>query len=132
MHEERVAFSEATSTSMIFATDAVHAIHILDKCGIDAAVSRPPTPPIQPEETLVSSAEESRVDPLVHGLEDRDVSDGGRGAKVAPLHTGAYDAQDVVVRVVEANKSGSPPCARRKGFLDCNTKHIFKHSLLCW
>ena len=34
-------------------------------------------------------------------LEDRDVSDSGRWAKVAPLHAGTYDAQDVVVSVEE-------------------------------
>jgi hypothetical protein len=112
------------------ATDAVHAIDILDKCGIDAAVARPPTPSIQPEETFVGSAEESSVDPFVHGLEDCDVSDSSRWAKVAPLDACAYDAQDVVVRVVEAKKSGSPPCGRRKGLLDCNTKYIFEHSTI--
>ena len=31
------------------------------------------------------------------------------GAKGAPLHAGAYDAQDVVVSVVEARKSSLPP-----------------------
>ena len=58
----------------------------------DTAVARPPVPPIQPEETHVGRVEETCVDPLVHGLEDRDVSDRGRWAKIAPLHAGAYDA----------------------------------------
>ena len=69
-----------------------HTIHVLHKRGIDTAVARPPVPPIQPEETRVGRVEETCVDPLVHGLEDRDVSDRGRWAKIAPLHAGAYDA----------------------------------------
>ena len=97
--------------------------HILDKCGIDAAVARPSTPPIQPDETFVGSAEESCV------LEDRAVSDSGRWAKVAPLHAAcASDAQDIVVCVIEAKQSGAgrlSPCGRRRGLLDCNTKYIF-------
>ena len=109
-------------------TDAVNAIHVLDKGGVDAAVARRPTPSIQPEETFVGSAEKTGVNPLVHGLEDCDVSDGGRWPKVAPLHAGANDAQDVVVSVVKAEKSRPPPRADRKGFLDCDTKYIFKHS----
>ena len=85
---------------------------------------------MQPEETFVGSAEESRVEPFVHGLEDSDVSDSGRWAKVAPLHACAYDAKDVIERVVEAKKSGTSSCGRRKGFLDCDTKYIFEHSIV--
>ena len=95
------------------------------------SVSIAPTPPIQPEETLVSSAKVARVDSLVHGLEERDVSDSGRWAKVAPLHTGAYDAQDVV-RVVEANKSGSPPLCEEERLLGLQYEtHLYTFSL-CW
>ena len=90
--------------------NAVRAIHVLHKHGIDTAVARPPVPPIHPEKTRVGRVEETRVDPLVHGLEDRDVSDSGRWAKVAPLHAGTYDARDVVVSVVNAKKSRPPSC----------------------
>ena len=33
-------------------------------------------------------------------------------------------------RIVEAKKSGSSPRGRRKGLLGCNTKYVFKHSIL--
>ena len=46
-------------------------------------------------------------------------------ASVAPLHAGAYDAQRVVARVVQAKKSGPLPRAERNGFLDSKTKDIF-------
>ena len=84
------------------AADTIHAIHILHKCGIDAAVARPLTPSIQAEQAFVSKTEESGVDPLVHGLKHGDVRNSGRWAKVAPLHAGSYDAHDVVVSFVEA------------------------------
>ena len=64
----------------------------------------------------------------MHGLEDRDISDSGRWAKVTPLLAGTYDAQDVVVGVFEAKQSRPSSCARRECFLDCNTKYIFEHS----
>ena len=54
---------------------------------------------------------------LVYGLEDRDVSDSGRWAKVAPLHAGAYDAQDIDVSVVEAKKSRPPPSCEKERLL---------------
>ena len=90
------------------ATDTIHAIHILHKCGIDAAVARPltppppPPPPMQAEQAFVGKTEESGVDPLVHGLKHGDVRNSGRWAKVAPLHAGSYDAHDVIVSFVEA------------------------------
>ena len=77
----------------------------------DAAGARPAAPPIQPKDTFVGRLEEARVDPHVHDLEDRDVSDSGRWATEAPLHAGAYDAQDVVVSVVEGESSFSLPPA---------------------
>ena len=62
-------------------------------------------------------------------------SDRGRWAKGAPLHTGACDAQDVVVRVVEANKSGSPPCAvmcEEERLLGLQYEpHLYTFSLCC-
>ena len=106
-------------------------IKFLHTRGIDTAGARPAAPPIQPDETLVGRLEEPRVGPLVHGLEDRDLSDSGLWAKVAPLHAGAYDAQDVVVSVVEAKKSRPPPRVRRKGFVDGDAKYTFEHSCVC-
>ena len=51
-------------------------------------------------------------------------------ADALPCSVSSYDAQDVVVRVVEAKKSGSSPCARKKGVLDGKTKYIFEHSIV--
>ena len=97
--------------------NAVHAVHVLHKRGIDTAVARPAAPPIQSEETLVARLEEARVDSLVHGLEDHDVSDSGRWAKVAPLHAGPYDAQDVVVSVVEGQEEQAAPSCEEERLL---------------
>ena len=100
--------STITFSSQRILPNAIHAVHVIHKCGIDAAVPRPAARPIQPEETPVGRLEGARVDPLVHVLKERYVSDSGRWAKGAPLHAGAYDAQDVVVSVVEIKKSRPP------------------------
>ena len=71
------------------------------KRGIDAAVARPLAPSIQAEQAFVGNAEESGVDPLVHGLKHADVRNSGRWPKVAPRHAGSYDAHNVVVSFVE-------------------------------
>ena len=81
-------------------------------------------PPIQPEETLVGRMEETRVDPLVHG------SGSGRWAKVAPLHARTYDAQDVVVSVVNAKKSRPPPLCEEERFLGLQYEVYFEHFLI--
>ena len=88
--------------------------------------ARPPAPLIQPEKALVRGAEGARVDPLVHGLENRDGRHPGRWSKVAPLHASAYDAQNVVVRVVKSKKSRSTPRVGWQGFLDDETKYVFE------
>ena len=97
--------NHATSVGRV-TPNAIHAVHVLHKCGIDTAVARPAAPSIQLEETLAGRLKEVRVGPLVHGLEDRDVSDSGRCAKGASLHAGAYDAQDTGHKSINKITSG--------------------------
>ena len=44
-----------------------------------------------------------------------------------PLHASAYDAQNVVVRVVKSKKSRSTPRVGWQRFLDDETKYVFEH-----
>ena len=55
--------------------------------------------------------------------------DAGRRTKTAPLHAGAHDAQDVVVRVVKRQQRGSAPPAVREGFPDRDPQDASVHAL---
>ena len=107
--------------------DTISSVHVLHKRRVNATVARASAATIQLQQTLVGKAKEVGVDPLVHGFEDGNVRDTGRRLQLSPLHPGAHNPQDVIVRVVKRKEAGSSLFLRGKRSFHRYPQYILEH-----